>query len=702
MKKGKTVALIQARMGSSRLPGKVMKTIKGKPIIELLLKRLSKSEFIDEIIVATSSLNENDDLVTFVHQLGFKTYRGSEEDVLDRFYKAACHYEGDTIVRITADCPLVDPSLVDELIEAYHEHKTADYFCNALPPSYPDGLDVEVFSFKGLETSWKEAKLPTEREHVTQYFHNSNQFNIENKGYKNDFSNERWTLDEKEDFIVLEGIYNHFWPNIHFSWLEVIDLKTKHPELFFKNQNIMRNEGLIKSKLDEIELRNYSIGTFSRKYKEEIHTLIPGGAHTYSKGDDQFPEIAPAAIARGDGAYIWDIDGNKFLDCAMGLTSVSLGHAYEPVLKKVIEALSKGVNFQRPAEIEMSMAKEFLSLVPQHDRIKFAKNGSTVTTAAVKLARAKTGRKFVAFPADHPFYSYDDWFISSKPCNSGIPEEIGSMSLTFDSCNLDSLRALFEKYPDQIACVITEPEKITCGRSCNCNISVQDFLSSAIELTQANGAVFILDEIVTGFKTGFPGSISKFNLTPDLTTWGKGIANGFSFCALTGKKEIMDLGGILQTENDKVFLISTTHGGETHALAAAIETIKIFKSKNVIDHIHKLGKHFIELVEYVIKKHQLSQHIEIIPCEWLPALVFKDENHNVSDAYRTLLLQEMIKRGVLYQGAFVISLSHTLNDLYYFAKALDESLAVYKDALQSGYETYLNGNIIKPVFRKNN
>ena len=131
MKKGKTLAFIQARMGSSRLPGKVMKTIKGKPIIELLLKRLSKSELIDEIIVATSSLNENDVLVTYVHKLGFKTYRGSEEDVLDRFYKAACHYKGDTIVRITADCPLVDPSLVDELIEAYHEHKTADYFCNA-------------------------------------------------------------------------------------------------------------------------------------------------------------------------------------------------------------------------------------------------------------------------------------------------------------------------------------------------------------------------------------------------------------------------------------------------------------------------------------------------------------------------------------------------------------------------------------------
>ena len=439
----------------------------------------------------------------------------------------------------------------------------------------------------------------------------------------------------------------------------------------------------------------------SKIYKSEIHQLIPGGAHTYSKGDDQFPENAPAAISHGKGAYVWDLDRNKFLDCSMGLTSVSLGHAYKPVIDEVKKELDKGVNFQRPASIERKMAKEFLSLVPQHDRIKFAKNGSTVTTAAVKLARAKTGRKLVAFPEDHPFYSYDDWFISSTPCNSGVPEEIQNLSVKFKSCNLDSLKALFEKYPDQIACVITEPEKSVCS-NCTCTISNEEFLREAILYTQNQGAVFVLDEIVTGFKVHLPGAISKYKLNPDLTTWGKGIANGFSFCALTGKKEIMDLGGIRQKENEKVFLISTTHGGETHAIAAALTTIKEFKKHNVISHIEKTGDLFIKYCNEKILSHKLEEYIEVIPCWWQPIIIFKGLDKKISAGLRTLMLQEMIKRNVLFQGIFVISYSHKEKDIMFFIEAFDSALTIYEKALDQGFDKFLEGEIIKPVFRKFN
>ncbi|MDC1402476.1 glutamate-1-semialdehyde 2,1-aminomutase [Flavobacteriaceae bacterium] len=439
----------------------------------------------------------------------------------------------------------------------------------------------------------------------------------------------------------------------------------------------------------------------SKIYKSEIHQLIPGGAHTYSKGDDQFPENAPAAISHGKGAYVWDLDGNKFLDCSMGLTSVSLGHAYKPVTDEVKKELDKGVNFQRPSSLERKMAKEFLSLVPQHDRIKFAKNGSTVTTAAVKLARAKTGRKLVAFPEDHPFYSYDDWFISSTPCNSGVPEEIQNLSVTFKSCDLASLKALFEKYPDQIACVITEPEKSFCS-NCTCAISNEEFLREAISYTQKQGAIFILDEIVTGFKVHLPGAISKYKLNPDLTTWGKGIANGFSFCALTGKKEIMDLGGIKQQENEKVFLISTTHGGETHAMAAALTTIKEFKKHNIINHVEKTGNLFIKYCNEKISAQKLEEYVEIIPCWWQPIIIFKGLDKKISAGLRTLMLQEMIKRNVLFQGIFVISYSHKEQDIMFFIEAFDSALTVYKKALDQGFEFFLEGEIIKPVFRKFN
>jgi glutamate-1-semialdehyde aminotransferase len=447
-------------------------------------------------------------------------------------------------------------------------------------------------------------------------------------------------------------------------------------------------------------LRNIENFANSDKYRSVIHDLIPGGAHTYSKGDDQFPVLAPAAIDHGKGSHVWDIDGNEFLDCSMGLTSVSLGHAYEPVLKAVQNELVRGVNFQRPSVIEKEMAEKFLSLIPGHDMIKFAKNGSIVTTAAVKLARAHTGRKLVAFPGDHPFYSYDDWFIGTTDCSKGVPEEFSKLSVTFQSCNIESLKALFEKYPGQIACIITEPEKSTCVGNCSCAKDPKTFLQKAIELTHQNGALFIMDEMVTGFKTDLPGSITKYGLEPDMATWGKGIANGFSFCALTGKKEIMELGGIRRKGEEKVFLISTTHGAETHAIAAAISTIDEFKKHNVIGHVHATGKQLHTSCEEVVRKHNLSAHIDIIPCDWQPVFVFKDAEGKASPSFRTLLIQEMIRRGVLFQGFFVPSLSHTQEDINYFVAAFDASLNVYKAALTEGVEKYLVGEATKPVFRK--
>ncbi len=438
----------------------------------------------------------------------------------------------------------------------------------------------------------------------------------------------------------------------------------------------------------------------SDEFRSQIHQLIPGGAHTYSKGDDQFPIRSPAAIDYGKGSHVWDIDGNEYLDCSMGLTSVSLGHAYEPVVEAVKNALDCGVNFQRPAYLEKEIAEIFLSLVPQHDMIKFAKNGSIVTTAAVKLARAKTGRKLVAFPGDHPFYSYDDWFIGSTECNAGVPDEFTKLSVTFKSCNIKSLTALFEKYPDEIACVITEPQRSMCGNGCNCSKGPASFLKEAIDLAHQHGALFIIDEMITGFKTAFPGSMTEFGLEPDMATWGKGIANGFSFCALTGKKDVMDLGSILNEGENKVFLISTTHGGETHTMAAAIATIHEFKTKNVLAHNHYIGDLIIAACTKAIQAANLTPYISIQPANWMLAFVFKNAEGEISSGMRTLFLQEMIARGVLFQGAFIPCFSHTEEDVAYFTEAFKESLGVFALALKDGYEKYLVGKPVKPVFRK--
>lgn len=448
------------------------------------------------------------------------------------------------------------------------------------------------------------------------------------------------------------------------------------------------------------KLRQITNFSKSAEHRKAIHELIPGGAHTYSKGDDQFPELSPAAIAHGKGSHVWDIDGNEFLDCGMGLSSVSLGHAYEPVLKRVRQEIERGVNFARPSVLEREMAETFLSLVPNHQMIKFGKNGSLVTTAAVKLARACTGRKLVAFPGDHPFYSYDDWFIGRTECNKGVPEEIIALSVTFKSCDIQSLKDLFAKYPGQISCVITEPEKFHCGIACSCKGNTEAFLKEAIDLTHKNGALFIVDEMVTGFKTDFAGSVKKFGLDPDMITWGKGIANGFSFCALTGKKEVMKLGGIMEKGSEKVFLISTTHGGETHAMAACMATIDEFRKHDVTSYNKKIGASIIKASKEAIKRAGLVSYIEVLPCDWVPIFNFKDKDQQVNAAYKTLALQEMFKRGVHFQGAFVPCFSHTEEDVAYFAAALEETSEVYSKALEGGAERYLKGEVVKPVFRK--
>jgi glutamate-1-semialdehyde 2,1-aminomutase len=236
------IAFVQARMGSIRLPNKVMKIVNGKPLIEYLLLRVAKAKLIDKIVVATSVNSNNDLLVSFVNSLGFETYRGSEHDVLSRFYEAAKFHNATTLLRITADCPLVDPDLIDSLIEEYF-NSVSDYATNTLPPTYPDGLDVEVFSFQSLEIAHQEAVTANEREHVTPYIRYSGKFKIYNSVNKIDYSDRRWTVDEVDDFEVVSNIFQYFDPDIYFGWNNIIKIENLRPEMFQKNKHIQRNEG---------------------------------------------------------------------------------------------------------------------------------------------------------------------------------------------------------------------------------------------------------------------------------------------------------------------------------------------------------------------------------------------------------------------------------------------------------------------------
>ena len=430
----------------------------------------------------------------------------------------------------------------------------------------------------------------------------------------------------------------------------------------------------------------------STRLRNTFHSLVPGGCHTYSKGDDQFPEVAPSFIVRGKGCHVWDVDGNEFIEYGMGLRAVTLGHAYPTVVEAASKQMLLGSNYTRPALIEYELAETVVGLFEGADMVKFAKNGSDVTTAAVKLARAATGRDVVAICADHPFFSTDDWFMGATELSAGIPKAIRDLTVTFRYNDAGSVSSLFKEHPGQIACVILEPA--------TSEEPVGDFLHAVQRVCRENGAVFILDEMITGFRWDIGGGQKYYGVVPDLSAFGKGMANGFSVSALVGKRELMELGG-LHHDRERVFLLSTTHGAETHALAAAAETIRVYKREDVVGRLHAQGERLRSGIGKSIQEIGIGDFFQVIgrPCNLV--YVTKDPEGNRSQPFRTLFLQELIKRGII-APSFVVSFSHSDSDVDRTIEAVSEALMIYRKALEEGIGKYLKGRPVKPVNRRFN
>ena len=425
-------------------------------------------------------------------------------------------------------------------------------------------------------------------------------------------------------------------------------------------------------------------------YSERLNKVIPGGAHTYSRGDDQYPINAPQIFKRGEGAYLYTPEDKKFLDYGMALRAVTLGYGQKDVAKAAINQIMYGNNLTRPSSIELQAAELLVDLIPSVDMVKFAKNGSNVTTAAVKIARAYTGRKYIARCFEHPFFSFDDWFIGDTPLKKGIPEEFYNLTLNFHYNDFESLALLFDKYPNQIAGVILEPATSVHPK--------EDFLQKIRVLCHSNGALFILDEMITGFRWHLKGAQTYYNIEPDLCTFGKGMANGFSVCALAGKKEFMKIGGIKEEGTERVFLTSTTHGAEMCGLGAFVKTSEYYRENNVVDHLWSYGEKLIDGMNNIAKGFGIQDYFEAsgIPCS--PGYSTKDNQGNISLAFRTLFSQELINNGVLMPW-IALSYAHQNNELEITLEAVKKSLKVYAKALEEGIENYLIGSAIKPVFR---
>ena len=419
----------------------------------------------------------------------------------------------------------------------------------------------------------------------------------------------------------------------------------------------------------------------SERLAQRLRELVPGGGHTYAKGADQYPQASPAILTHGLGSHVWDADGNEFIEYGMGLRAVGLGHAYASVVDAVRGSLDLGTNFTRPAKIEVECAERFCDLIPTAEMVKFTKDGSTATSAALKLARRATGRDKVAICAQHPFFSYDDWFIATTTMDGGIPAVESDRVAGFTYNDVQSVRRVFDDNPDQISAVFLEPART--------EPPADGFLEELRTLCTTNGALLVFDEMITGFRYSLHGAPELFGVTPDLSTFGKALANGFSLSALCGKREIMGLGSRERDEDD-VFLLSTTHGAEVTAMAAAIATIDVYEQQPVVEHMYRQGERLIAGMRDIATNHGVANYVMPVgyPCNLLFGTL--DPDGRPSQAYRTLFLQEMIVRGVL-TPSLVVSFSHTDEDIDRTLEAIDGALQVYAKALVDGTDGYLVG-----------
>ncbi len=425
------------------------------------------------------------------------------------------------------------------------------------------------------------------------------------------------------------------------------------------------------------------------------HSLIPGGAQTYSRGDDQYPAIAPEILVKGKGCQVWDQFGNKFLDWGMGLRSVILGYADEDVDQAAYDAAKKGINLSRVTIDELELAQLLTEIIPSADMVKFGKNGSDATAAAIRLARAFTGRELILRCRDNPFLGVHDWFIGSTVMNRGIPKSIVDLTMTFAYNDLEEIELLLKNYGNNVAAIILEPIGFEAPKP--------GYLAALKQLASDSGIVLIFDETITGFRIALGGAQEVFGVTPDLSTFGKALANGYPLSALVGRREIMELGGI-KHKSDRVFIMSSTYGAERASIAASMATISKLRDSDILKTNAAIAEKLVDSFRCSIELFGLTDRIRIEGLSLLPKVTFWDR-HNVEDfALKTLFMQEMVIRGCLLPSYFMsVSASHRQGEFEITTRAIKSTLDfISNSGAKDRPRDFLKGQEVKPVFRSRN
>ncbi len=674
----KIVAIVQARMSSTRLPNKVMKPILGVPMIGLLLSRLSHAKEVDKIVVATSNDERNNTLVEYVRKLGYSCELGSEFDVLDRFVKAAQVHSADVVVRITGDCPLVDPGLVDECIRRF-KAADVDYFSNTNPPTYPDGLDVEVCTFKALEQACQETHNTISREHVTPYLRESGRFKTACMLNSRDLSSLRWTVDESHDFMVIEKVFKYFNPRTDFTWGDVLNLHHQNPDIFKINQHLIRNEGA-------------TMGTGQKLWKRAKH-VIPGGNMLLSKRSEMFlPDQWPAYFSKAKGCNVWDMDGNQFIDMSlMGVGTNILGYGQPEVDEAVHKTIEAGnmSTFNCPEEVYL--AEKLIELHPWADMARLARSGGEANATAIRIARAATGKDKVAICGYHGWH---DWYLSANLGDEkgldghllpglepkGVPRNLRGTVFPFTYNNFVELEALV-KFHD-IGVIKMEVMR---------NSGPEDkFLQKVRSLATDRGIVLIFDECTSGFRQTFGGLHKMYDVEPDMAIFGKALGNGYAITAIIGRREFM--------EAAQTTFISSTFWTERIGPTAALKTLEVMERMQSWDTITQTGMQIRKFWQQLADKYCLK-----IDLWGLPALTgFSFQSHNAL-AYKTLISQEMLSKGYLATNSVYVCTEHTPEVLKGYFEKLDPVFGLIKEC-EDGRDVMnlLNGPICHGGFKRLN
>ena len=650
----KIVAIVQARMGSTRLPNKVMKAIGGIPMIELLLTRLARAREVDQIIVATSVDKVNQPLVEHVHKLGYTCEQGSENDVLDRYVRAGKKHQADVVVRITGDCPLVDPELVDEAICNF-KAANVDYFSNTNPPIYPDGLDIEVCTFKALEQSSQETSDPFDREHVTSYLRKSGKFKTAAMQHNLDLSALRWTVDEAADFAVIENVFQYFNPRTDFTWNEVLTLQSEQPELFNINQHIIRNEGAI-------------MGTGQKLWKR-AKQIIPGGNMLLSKRAEMFlPDQWPAYFSKAKGCKVWDLDGKEYIDmCFMSVGTNTLGYGHPEVDEAVRKTIDAGNMSSLNCPEEVYLAEKLIELHPWAHMARFSRSGGEANAVAIRIARAATGKDNVAICGYHGWH---DWYLSANLGDdknlaghllpglepNGVPQSLRGTTFPFNYNNYAEIEALVNAH--DIGVIKMEVVR---------NMGPEDnFLQKVRKLATDRGIVLIFDECTSGFRETFGGVHKKFGVEPDMAIFGKALGNGYGITATIGKREIM--------EAAQTTFISSTFWTERIGSTAALATLQVMEHLKSWEMITQTGLNIRRGWQKLADKHSLK--INHWGLAALTGYTFQSEN---ALAYKTLITQEMLAKGYLAGNSVYVCIDHTPEVVAGFLNTLDPIFALIKE-----------------------